>query len=259
MNGSWLLYGGAVLALAGLLLQGKRFRRSGALSARTGWLAIVAGLGMIVSGLALPAPLRRSPRPPARLDAFVPAYQFSERHSIRVHAPPERVMAAVKTVPAREIRWFRTLTAIRNPAWPWRRQATSILAPSPDRPILEVATEGGFVLLAETPHEVVLGTLVIHPPGAPPQLEPRQFATLERRGYAKVAINFAIADRGSGWTELSTETRVYAGDAWTARRFAVYWRLIYPGSSLLRRTWLQAIQRRAEGGVGGAVTRAAPG
>lgn len=257
MTGSWLVYGGALLALAGLLLQGKRYRRAEPLSRQTGWVALLVGLGMIVAGLALPAPLRRSALPAARLDEFVTAFQFSERHSIRVHAPPERVMAAVKAVPAREIRWFRTLTAIRHPPWPWRRRPPSILAPPPELPILEVATKGGFMLLAETPREVVLGTLVIRPPGTAPTLAPREFAILERRGYAKAGINFLVADEGGGWTRLSTETRVYAGDAWTLRRFAAYWRIIYPGSSLLRRSWLQAIQRRAEQG-GDAANPAAP-
>jgi hypothetical protein len=166
-------------------------------------------------------------------------------------------MAAVKSVPAREIRWFRTLTAIRHPPWPWRRRPPSILAPPPELPILDVATKGGFVLLAETPREVVLGTLVVRPPGTPPTLAPREFAMLERRGYAKAAINFLVEDEGDGWTRLSTETRVYAGDPWTLRRFAAYWRIIYPGSSLLRRSWLQAIQRRAEQG-GEAASPAGP-
>jgi len=32
------------------------------------------------------------------------------------------------------------------------------------------------------------------------------------------------------------------------RRFAAYWRLIYPGSALIRRSWLRAIRQRATGG-----------
>ena len=101
MSGSWLVYGGAVLALAGLLLQGKRFRRAEPLSRQTGWVALLVGLGMLAAGLALPAPLRRSALPAARVDEFVTAFHFNERHAIRVHAPPERVMAAVRSVPSR--------------------------------------------------------------------------------------------------------------------------------------------------------------
>ncbi|MBV8202739.1 MAG: hypothetical protein JOZ15_19150, partial [Acidobacteria bacterium] len=45
---------------------------------------------------------------------------------------------------------------------------------------------------------------------------------------------------------VTTETRVNATDAATRRRFAAYWRVIYPGSSLIRSMWLRAIRRRAE-------------
>jgi hypothetical protein len=45
---------------------------------------------------------------------------------------------------------------------------------------------------------------------------------------------------------VTTETRVFADNAAAARRFAVYWRVIQPGSDLIRRGWLRAIKRRAE-------------
>jgi hypothetical protein len=45
---------------------------------------------------------------------------------------------------------------------------------------------------------------------------------------------------------LTTETRVYAAGAKAVRGFAAYWRMIYPGSSLIRRMWLRAIKLRAE-------------
>jgi hypothetical protein len=59
-------------------------------------------------------------------------------------------------------------------------------------------------------------------------------------------MNFLVEDAGPGATLVTTETRIYATDASARRRFAVYWRTIYPGSSLLRYTWLRAIKRRAE-------------
>ena len=43
-----------------------------------------------------------------------------------------------------------------------------------------------------------------------------------------------------------TDTRVHATSDDARRRFAAYWRVIYPGSSLIRRTWLAAIRKRAE-------------
>jgi hypothetical protein len=59
-------------------------------------------------------------------------------------------------------------------------------------------------------------------------------------------MNFLVEEEGDGWCRLSTETRVLATDDTARRRFAVYWRLIYPGSSLIRRMWLAAVKRRAE-------------
>ena len=59
-------------------------------------------------------------------------------------------------------------------------------------------------------------------------------------------MNFLVEDEGGGWTRVTTETRVFATDAAATRRFAAYWRLIYPGSALIRRMWLRAIARRAE-------------
>jgi hypothetical protein len=39
-------------------------------------------------------------------------------------------------------------------------------------------------------------------------------------------------------SRLVTQTRVAASDASAERRFAAYWRLIYPGSAFIRRMWL---------------------
>ena len=60
-------------------------------------------------------------------------------------------------------------------------------------------------------------------------------------------MNFRIEPDGKGGSRLSTETRVFATDAASRRRFAAYWRVIYPGSALIRRMWLRAVRLRAEG------------
>jgi hypothetical protein len=58
-------------------------------------------------------------------------------------------------------------------------------------------------------------------------------------------MNFRVTPDGAGGSMVSTETRVFASDASARRRFAAYWRLIYPGSATIRRMWLRAIERRA--------------
>ena len=59
-------------------------------------------------------------------------------------------------------------------------------------------------------------------------------------------MNFRLRSIGSTRTRLTTETRVFTTDAMIRRRFAAYWRVIYPGSSIIRMMWLRAIKRRAE-------------
>jgi len=75
---------------------------------------------------------------------------------------------------------------------------------------------------------------------------PEDFKALREPGFAIAAMNFLVEDAGSGACIVTTETRIYATDASARRRFARYWRVIYPGSALIRRMWLRAVKRRAE-------------
>lgn len=232
---------GLVSLIRPLRFLGIHTRRRGAV-----WLASGAVLGL--AGVALPAPSQRVSERSSHLDEIIPTYQFSEYHEIRVHASPAQVHDAVWKVTAEEIRLFQTLTWIRSPRVSGGRE--SILNAPARKPILEVATSSGFMLLVDQPgREVVVGTIVIAPSRPQVRMEsPEDFAALEAPGYAKAAMNFRMEDEGGGWTRLTTETRVYATDAWARRRFAAYWRLIYPGSALIRRMWLRAIRERAEPG-----------
>jgi hypothetical protein len=53
-------------------------------------------------------------------------------------------------------------------------------------------------------------------------------------------------DEGNGVVRVSTETRILGNDADAHRAFTRYWRLIYPGSAIIRQVWLDAIIARAE-------------
>ena len=63
-------------------------------------------------------------------------------------------------------------------------------------------------------------------------------------------MNFRIEEAGPDGCVVTTETRVFTTDPSSRRKFGEYWRVIYPGSALIRRMWLQAIKRRAENGPG---------
>ena len=242
-----LVYAGLCAGFVGAVSLGKPLRFLGIPTRRAGAAVFAAGLIAVAAGVLAPAPLVIARGERSRLDDFVPSFQFHESHGIRVHAPAPAVFRAVRGVTAREVRFFRALTWIRSPRLPGAGRR-DILAPPPDLPLLDVALHSGFLLLDEVPdREIVFGTVLCgRLPGAGDR-SPRAFAAFSRPGFCKVAMNFRIAEEDGGFVRLTTETRVLALGASARRRFAAYWRVISPGSSFIRRMWLEAIRRRAEG------------
>lgn len=246
MLGVVVVYLGLIGAFCGAVSLIKPPAWIGVCTRRQAGYLLAAGLAAIVAGGALPAKLVRVDRARTRLDEFVPAYQFHEFHSIRVAAPKEKVYVAIKAVTAGEIPLFQMLTWIRRGG---RSGPAGIMNAPADQPILDVATRTSFLLLAEEPnHEIVVGTAVIVPPGWRPSRSPTpdDFKAVHEPGFAVAAMNFLVEADGPAASIVTTETRVYATDASSRRRFIRYWRLIYPGSALIRRMWLRAIARRAE-------------
>jgi hypothetical protein len=244
--GTAVVYTGLLAAFLGFISVLRPLRFLGIATRPHGLILFGCGLFLVLIGFCLPARETRIGAPQTQLDSFVPAWQFQEFHSIRVNAPPERVYRALKEVRAKEIRFFVTLTWIRRFGRPGPE---SILNVPEEMPLLEVATRTSFLVLAEEPHhEMVLGTLAAAPRGwrSTGKPSPEGFRSLRAPGFALAAMDFRLEDAGSNGTILTTETRVYATDASTRRRFAPYWRTIYPGSALIRRMWLRAIKRRAE-------------
>ena len=238
---------GLALVFVGVLSLLKPLRFLRIPSRARGGLVLLAGLLAVAVGLAWPAGETRVAVPQSALDRFVPVYQFAEHHSTRVAASRERTYRAIQDVTAGEIALFRTLTWLRRFGRPGPE---NILHAPPDRPLLAVALRTGFLVLAEDPgQEIVIGTAVVTPPGwrRNHRLTPEGFRALHAPGFALAAMNFRLEDAGPGACQVTTDTRVYATDARSRRLFARYWRLIYPGSALIRRTWLRAIRLRAEG------------
>lgn len=238
---------GLALVLLGALGVVKPLERLRLSTRRRSAAVLTLGLGVLAFGLLMPVTPPRFDGRGMLLDEVVPAYEFGEHHEIRIAAPRERVYAAVRAVTAREIRGFRVLTWLRSPHFPGQGPE-SILNPAADQPILEVALRSGFVLLREEPgQEIVFGAVVCcGPRGAPTAAD-----FVAPTGSRTLAVmNFHLSDGGHGITRLVTETRVHTTDAAARRRFAVYWRLIYPGSAFIRHMWLAAVGRKAESAAG---------
>src|SRR6266704_3271169 len=183
-------------------------------------MMLALGLALVAAGMAFPAREIHVSLLRTQLDQYMPVYQFNEVHIIRVHASREQAYRAIKSVPADEILFFRTLTRIRRFGRPGPE---SILNAPEHQPLLDVAARTSFLLLAEEPnHEIVLGTLVAAPRGWKPdgRRTPEGFKAIREPGFAVAAMNFLVEDAGPGVCMVTTETRVYATSASARRRFA---------------------------------------
>jgi hypothetical protein len=212
---SILLYGGLFTAVVGALatLWRRTRRRAAAI--------VVCGAALILIALIWPAGEERVSTVTSKLDERMPRWQFVERHEIRIAAPPERIYSAIRNVTAREIRFFQFLTAVR--CMGRCREKESILHAPPAKPIVDVALRSGFrMLVDDAPRELVIGTRVA--------------------SRTLALMNFHVDGDGL----VTTETRVFAETDAARRKFAIYWRFIRPGSGIIRRSWLEAIKRRAE-------------
>ena len=245
---SFLFYLAAVIGVVAAiaLVRPIRWIRLG--TRQRAFYAGLAALTFIVIALAWPAGDMRVTVPASRLDAIVPVYQFSESHETTVDASAEATYRAICAVTPREIAFLGTLTWIRRMG---RSGPESVLNPPADAPFCDVALKSGFYKLADDPgRELVLGTFVAAPRAArtnvPVGITAATFASIHSPGFAIAVMNFHLDPIGPTRTRLTTETRVYATDARTRRLFAAYWRVIYPGSAIIRSSWLRAIRRRAE-------------
>ena len=246
MIDSYLVYLGLTLFCAGLvsLIRPLRF-----VYIRTRGLALmVAGFGLLLSlgTLLLPYGNQEAASRVSKLDEWMPRWQVGERHVLKIAASPAKVFAAIHEVRADEILLFRTLTAIRRCGG---TGPESILNAPEQKPLLDVATQTTFILLDDmAPRELVMGTVIAAPRAVREsgRLEPDLFRRTLPPGVVLATMNFLVTPSEDGGSMVATETRVCANNPAAVRRFGIYWRLIHPGSDLIRRMWLRAIALRAE-------------
>lgn len=188
--------------------------------------------------------------PPARtagasvtvVDEILPEYQIGERHSVFVDAPTAQVFDSLKHSKANDqpiIKLFDLLPVLAG-----KRDASSH---SEAEPLYETLRDSSGLVLEKTNRELVtanIATVDEHTPSTPDTLG--GFVAY-RLGHneMKLPVSFSV-DPAEGGTHLTTETHIMFDDRDLCHSFAWYWGVIYPGSSLLRVDFLEAVKRRAE-------------
>jgi hypothetical protein len=174
------------------------------------------------------------------LDVLLPEYEYRTLQGRAVHAPLDRVAAAIRSTSIGEARIAQTLFAIRSGGRSLRRR---------ERLIADVGDgEDGFVRIADLPYEVVAGFAGRPWPGGDQTGMPETaeaWRALVPVDTVKVAMSIRCLEADYG-TLLVTETRIQCG-AQALEPFGRYWILIRAGSALVRHSLLRAIAREAGG------------
>jgi hypothetical protein len=154
------------------------------------------------------------------LDAFLPAYEFSTRHTVSVNVDPLRADRALRAVTFKEVPLVRALLLARGLGL--RKAEDTVLGTMVPR----------VTVLEDVPGEGLVLTLS------------GQFWRLRGRGPEAPAT--AVIDFRALPGSLATETRVHVPDPVSRRKFGHYWRIVRPFSGLIRMVVLRAAKRRAE-------------
>jgi hypothetical protein len=180
------------------------------------------------------------------LEQFMPRFDTRSQHTIEVRAPAQAVFTAVEAVTVKEVRCLRELEFIR--ALPGLAATGRLDVPTVDAPLVLSFTRGAVLLGARPPEEVLVGAIGCfwRLAGNVPVVfgSPEEFMTFTEPGFAKAIVGFHLNPRGAEIL-LTTETRFVSTDDATRMLMSRYWRIIRPGSNLIRTEWLRAIRRRA--------------
>ena len=178
------------------------------------------------------------------LDQFMPEYEVTERHHVRVAAPAAMTLSAAadsdlqQSTIVRAIFRTRELVLGAKPAVGTRPQG-----------LLAQMTSLGWRVLAETPgHEIIVGGVT--QPWLPDVvfrgLGPEEFRAFHEPGYVKIVWTLRADTVGESESIFRTETRVMTTDQAARTKFRWYWARFSPGTILIRRVMLGLLKADAE-------------
>ena len=166
-----------------------------------------------------------------KIDDYLPDYDFSEKHIIKIKSTPEQAFELIQTIDFSQSRlihllfWLRGLKHARFEDF-----------------------QDNFCLLAMEPsREIALGLI-----GRPWQMQggilpcsKEEFLAFSTPGYARMVWNFTF-EPVAHETSVSTETRILCTDNLSKRKFRIYWFFIKPFSGLIRTEMLRMLKVQLE-------------
>ena len=195
------------------------------------------------------------------LDLYMPEYEVSDRHHIRVAAPAETTFAAACQMNMSRPAIVRAIFKTRQVALgcaaaiaegkfsTCSRTGNPPPETTPQKGFLAEMKSLGWGELAETPgREIVLGA-VTQPWIAKPvfrAVRPEEFAAFKEPGHVKIVFTLRADPVRLSESVARTETRAATTDPVSRAKFRRYWALVSPGVVLIRRSLLQSVKSEAE-------------
>ena len=195
--------------------------------------------------------MRHSSTNSQKIDSLLPDFAFSEYHEVRLNASPEKVKQVLQVTGVKDIPVANFLMKIRGIADEdvdlSDRASNNLVSTgtisTPDFNFFVVAPDEWITVMILK--SVIITNNANQP--APPEISVlEQFMSFNEPGYVKVAVNFRFISTNNNETILTTETRNNGITHKDNRVFGYYWRIIYPGSAIIRRVWLDTIKKKAQ-------------
>ena len=214
-------------------------------------LVMVGGVLISLASLLYPVKMKHSSTTNQKIDTLLPDFAFNEFHEVRVNASPERVKQLLQVTGVKDIaaaRWLMKIRGIADEDVDLSDRASHNIVGSdtisaPDFNFFVVAPDEWITVM-------ILKSVIItnnsNQPAPPEISRLEEFTSFDTPGYVKVAVNFRFISTGNNETVLTTETRNKGITAHDNRVFGYYWKIIYPGSAIIRRVWLDTIKKKAQ-------------
>lgn len=240
---SYFFWIGVILAVIGLVSLIKPLAFLFIVDRIIALVVLIGGLLTLSAALLWPVQLTKAQTGQV-IDQLAPEYAFNEYHERIINATPETIKEAFRITGVGDIPVVHLLMKIRGIAEEKDRSG-EVSKTEAETGILKTPDFDWIIVDSiECITFIIMNVSTKTPPPVLKTIE--QFNAFNEPGYNKVAVNFRFKQLENGQTLVSTETRNFAQTTSDNQQFARYWRIIYPGSALIRRVWLDTLAKKAE-------------
>ncbi len=241
---SYFFWIGFIIIVSGVISMIKPLAFLFILNRTVAFYVLIGGILISATSLLIPAKVSYSDTEMA-LDKIMPEYSSKEYHEIIADASVDEVKKALMVTGVQDIPAVLLLLKIRGIADENKDMSDKAANNSLDTSTF-VTPDFNF-MIADSSELLTMMVIKTYGKTPPPVISTfKEFAVFNDPGYVKVAINFHFKSLENGKTLVSTETRNLPVSKSDSRYFNAYWRVIYPGSAIIRRLWLETLSKNAE-------------